>query len=183
MFFDDEKRFISEEDARAYYMGESAKAYHRYSSAIDEKLAVMSVRTNTFLFAMPEHVTNSICENSTVGPNSRLRGHFKRDIVRNISEAVILDFLGNQIAETGRVSCQISYDEQGNPLGDAAYLTSAIVEEMQNFDNAYGQDGEVQVNTRKIEFAAMSKDSVVITNDKVTKMDCAATSSKAPIVQ
>lgn len=179
--FDNDKRFIGEEDAMQYYMGESTKAFARFSKALDNSDVTINMRAGTFLYGMPEHLTDSICDNSISGPNSRLKGHFKRDVVRNISQAVVFDFYADQIESYGKILFQVAYDAKGNPIGDAANIAKSIVNEMQSFDNAYGQDGEVEVNSSKIEFSAMPKEAVVATAQTVKRMAYMSEEQHTPV--
>ncbi len=169
--FDNDKRFIGEEDAMQYYMGESTKAFARFNRAMENRDVTITLRSGNILYGMPECITDSICNHSYSGSNSKLKGHFKRDIVRNISQAVVYDLYADQLERAGRISIQVAFDAKGKPLGDAANIATSIVSEMQSFDNAFGEDGQVEVDSTKIEFSPNGKESFVATEQSVKRMD------------
>lgn len=180
--FDYDKRFIDETDAMQFYMQESTKAFARFNKAMEAKDVTITLRSGNILYGMPECVTESICNNSQSGRNSKLKGHFKRDIVRNISQAVIFDLYAEQLETTGKISIQVAFDAKGKPLGDAENITTSIVDEMQTFDNAFGEDGQVEVDSTKIEFCPNGKESFVATEQSVKRMDyMSKPSMQAPV--
>lgn len=172
--FEEDKRFIGEEDAMAYYMKASTKAFADFTKKIDQRDIFISPRAGSFLYGIPEHLTRTIDENIVSGRYSRLKGHFKKDIIRNVSEAVVYNFYAEQLDNTGRISVQVMYDDKGYPIGDAANISKQVVDELKVFDNAYGEEGHVDVDMSKIEFCEGSKQAFVATQDSVKRPESAA---------
>lgn len=184
--FDKDKRFISQEDAMEYYMAVSTGAYAEYSKQVRRISAAqgrdaVSLNVSNLIVDMPIALTDSICAHSTSGKYSQLKGHHKRDVVRNMAEAAVYGLCAEQLKATGTISLQIAYDNKGYPIGDAANITSTVVEEMKAYDNAYGQDGEVEVDTQKVQLTEMGKESLYVTSTSVKRMPNMSKTNQTPV--
>lgn len=156
MYF--EENFITEEDAFHYCMKHSVLAFKGYEKVLEKRPVKLSY--NNYMDDMPKVLADSIANNMKVDKYSKLKGHFARDIVRNIADTVVLDHatevIGNQMP------MQISFDKKGNPIGDAAIIFNEIVEGLECVQRGFGEEPSVKVDSKQVAFNECGNRSVAL---------------------
>lgn len=156
MYF--EENFITEKDAFKYCMAESVYAFRDYE-AVMKTISANPTFVN-YLNAMPAAIANSIAERAITPKDSKLKGHFMRDIARNISEAVVLR-RATECLESG-VPMQIAFDQKGNPIGDSAVIVKGVITGLECVQRSFGELSCVEVEPSKVRLSDMGNRSVTI---------------------
>lgn len=168
MVFDNDVRFIGFEDAMEYCMKLSTKEFAKYSKLAERMDTPTAISYNNVFFNMPEHLASSICDNMRVDQGSCLADyHQRRDIVRNIAQAVIYN-RGIDCLQGSPM--QITYDKEGKPLGDAADLTNQVIDGMEMICAGFGEHDSFEIDETKVEFSPMTKEKIVVSKDGAKSM-------------
>lgn len=156
MYF--EENFITEKDAFKYCMAESVYAFKDYE-AVMKRISAKPSFVN-YINAMPAAIANSIAERAITPKHSILKGHFLRDIARNIAESEVLR-KATECVEND-VPMQIAFDKKGNPIGDSAEIVRGVITGLECVQRSFGELSCVEVEPSKIELHEMGNRSVTI---------------------
>ncbi len=171
-----DERFITEEHAFEVCMKKSVEAYDAYRDIIGDRN--VNIRYNNYLYDMPKNIANSIVENMSVRGSSVLKGHYVRDIVRNIADAVVFQ-KATECVEAD-VPMVISFDEQGTPTADAAVIFSEVMEGVKDVSEGFGETAEFTVDSKKVVYNEVGKQNVVLSPSGVTALpDATETKTEA----